>query len=451
MKEENFSVVDAKGEGMEKFFNLKENGTNVATELMAGLTTFMTMAYVLVLNPTLLSVAGMDWNKAFSATVLSAAIACLVMGLYAKLPFALGPGVGIAAFFAYTVCTGMGYSWRFALTAVFVEGILFIVMSVFKVREAVVNSIPNFLKKSISVGIGFFVAFIGLKSAGIVVADESNFVALSKDWLSGTSLVALIGLILTAALLVLKVKGALLIGMFATTIIGIPFGITTYAGGSFVPTTPYFFDFAFSEIFASRKSIMDFLVIVFVFLFDDMFNTVGTLIGCAGKSGMIREDGSIKNCGKALFSDAIGTTVGAVFGTSTITTFVESSAGVVAGGRTGLTAVFTAILFFISMFLSPIFASIPSAATAPILVLVGVMIIEPINEIDFSKNMYEAIPAFLTIIMMIATSSIANGMMFGVLSYVFLKVCSGKIKEIDKMTWVAFAMFVANAVATLLT
>ncbi len=436
---------------MDKYFKLTENGSNIRTEIFAGLTTFMTMAYVLVLNPTFLSATGMDWNKAFSATVISSLFACLVMGLYANLPFALGPGVGISAFFSYTVCIGMGYSWKFGLTAVFIEGIIFLLMSVFKIREAIVDSVPLFLKKAISVGIGFFVAFIGLKNAGIVVADESNFVKLSPNWLSGSSLVALIGLLLTGTLLIRKVKGALLLGMFITTIIGIPFGVTTYAGGSYWPTSPYFFDFAFDEIMANGKSIIDFLVITFVFLFNDMFDTVGTLIGCAGKSGMVREDGSIPNCGKALFADAVGTTVGSILGTSTISTFVESSAGVVAGGRTGLTAFVTAVLFGLSLFLSPIFASIPSAATAPILVIVGVMMAEPVRDIDFTQDMAEAISAFLTIIIMVCTSNISNGIMFGIIGYVILKILSGRVREISKMVWVSFGMFVFNAVMTILS
>ena len=439
-----------KKNSVDGFFGITKSGSSIKTEIFAGLTTFMTMAYVLVLNPTFMADAGMDWGKAFSATVISSIIACLVMGLYAKLPFALGPSVGISAFFAYTVCVGMGYSWKFGLTVVFTEGVLFLLMSIFKVREAIVDSVPLFLKNAISVGIGFFVAFIGLKNAGIVVSNEANFVALSHEWLSGSSLVAIIGLLITGVLMIKKVKGAFLLGMLITTVIGIPFGVTTYSGGSFLPTSPYFCAFSFKEIFADSKSVTDFLAITFVFLFNDMFNTVGTLIGCAGKSDMIDENGSIPNCGRALFADAVGTTVGAIFGTSTITTFVESSAGIVAGGRTGLTAIVTAVFFGLSMFLSPIFSSIPSAATSPILILVGVLMMEPIKDIDFVSDMSEAISAFLTILVMVCSSDIANGIMFGTISYVLLKLFSGRGKEINKLVWVSFGIFVLNAIISVI-
>ncbi len=426
---------------LEKLFKLKENGTTVKTEIIAGITTFVTMAYILSLNPSLLAEAGMEWGRVFSAVAISSAIACIVMGFYAKLPFALGPGVGLGAFFTYTVCQGMGYSWRFALTAVFVEGIIFLILSVLKIREAIVDSIPNTLKKAIGVGIGMFVAFIGLKNAGIVVADEVNYVALAKDWLTGSPLVALIGVLVSGILLRRNVKGALLIGMLVATIIGIPLGVTHFSNNILLPAKPYFFDFAFDEIFASTTSILNFAIIVFTFLFDDMFNTVGTLIGCAESSRFIREDGTIPNCGQALFSDAVGTTVGSILGCSTVTTFVESSAGIMAGGRTGLTSLVTAGLFLLSLFLAPVFATIPSAATASALIIVGVLMITPIKDIDFSEDLTEGIPAFLTIIIMVCTSNIPNGIMFGIFSYVLLKVFTGRVKAISIPLWIVAILF----------
>lgn len=280
--------------------------------------------------------------------------------------------------------------------------------------------------------------------------DQSNLVGLESRWMLGAPLVCLIGIFVSGVLLVKKVKGAMLIGMIIATLVGIPLGVTRFSGGSFMPTVPYFFDFAFGEITSSPESVIDFIIVVFTFLFDDMFNTVGTLIGCAESSGLINEDGKIPNCGKALMSDAIGTTVGSILGTSTVTTFVESSSGIMAGGRTGLTSLVTAALFLISLFLSPIFASIPSAATASALIIVGVLMITPITRIDFSNDYTEGIPAFLTIIMMICTSSIPNGIMFGIFSYVILKVLTGKIRSVTPTMWVTVLLFGASAVVTLL-
>ena len=434
---------------MEKFFKLKERGSDVKTEIVAGITTFMTMAYILAVNPMILSASGMDGSKVFAGTAIASAIACLVMSLVANLPFALSAGMGINAFFAYTVCLGMGYSWKFALTAVFVEGIIFILLTLCNLREAIVNSIPDNLKKAIGAGIGLFIAYIGLKNAGIIVGDASNVSALSAGWHSGSALLAMIGLVVTSALLVFKVKGALLIGIVATTIIGIPFGVTSYAGGSYLPPAPYFFDFAFGEAFANGKAIFDFIIVMFTFLFVDMFDTVGTLIGCAGKSGMIQKDGSIPNCKEALLADAVGTTAGAILGTSTITTFVESSAGVAEGGRTGLTSLVVAVLFILSLFLEPIFGSIPSAATAPALIIVGVMMVTPVKDIAWD-DYSEAIPAFMCMIFMICASSISDGIMFGIIFYVLCKALGGKMKDINKMTWVLFVLFIAKIVVNAL-
>lgn len=423
---------------MEKFFKLKERKTTVKIEVMAGITTFLTMAYILAVNPGILSDTGMQFSKVFSATAISSAIATLIMALMANLPFALAPGMGLNAFLAYTVVLGMGYSWQFALTAVFVEGIIFIILTFVNVREAIINSIPDNIKKAIGVGIGLFIAFIGLQNAGIIV-DGATLVSLNPTWLKGDAGLALLGLLITGVLLAFKVQGALLIGIIATTIIGIPFGITKYAGGSYVPPAPYFFPFEWSQVFT-----VDFVIIMFTFLFVDMFDTVGTLIGCATKADMIKPDGTIPNVKEALFADSVGTTVGAVLGTSTVTTFVESSAGVVEGGRTGLTALVVAILFLLSLFLEPLFGSIPSAATAPALILVGVFMITPVTKIEWDDKT-EAIPAFLTIIFMVVAYSIADGIMFGVVSYVLLKLFSKKLKDITPITWVLFGLFVLKA------
>lgn len=410
---------------MEKLFKLSAHKTNVRTEVLAGLTTFLTMAYILIVNPLMLADAGMDFGAVFTATALSAAIATLVMAFLANLPFALAPGMGLNAFFAYTVVITMGYTWQQALTAVFIEGIIFILLTAFNIREAIVNSIPANMKKAISVGIGLFIAFIGLQNAGIIVGG-ATLVELG-DITHGTALVAMIGLIITSVLVAFKVRGALLIGIVGTTIVGIPFGVTSWAGGSFLPPSlaPTFLAFSFVDIFS-----IDMIVIVFTFLFVDMFDTVGTLIGCATKADILEADGSIPKCKEALFADAIGTTVGAMLGTSTVTTYVESSAGVSEGGKTGLTSFTVAILFLVSLFLSPLFISIPGAATAPTLILVGLFMISPVKDIDFDEAT-EAIPAFLTILLMVTSYSIANGIMYGALSWILLKLFTKKAKEIS--------------------
>lgn len=427
---------------MDSFFKISERKSNVRTEIMAGVTTFLTMAYILAVNPGILSAAGMDFSRVFAATAIAGAFATLVMGLVANLPFALAPGMGLNAFLAFTVVLGMGKTWQFALSAVFVEGLIFILLTAFNVREAIVNSIPANLKKAISVGIGLFIAFIGLQNAGIIVDDGATLVHLNPAWTSGAPIVAMIGIVIIAFMMAKGVKGAMLYGILITTVVGIPFGVTSYAGGSYLPSAPYFFPFEFTNMLS-----LDFIVVCFTFLFVDMFDTVGTLIGCATKADMIQDDGSIPNCKEALFADAIGTTVGAILGTSTITTFVESSSGVVAGGRTGLTAVVVAILFAISLFLEPIFGSIPSAATSPALIIVGVLMITPVKEIDF-EDVTEAVPAFLCILMMIVTYSISDGIMFGILSFTILKLVTGKTKEITAMTWVVAALFLGKILLT---
>ena len=421
---------------------LKKAGTDLKTEIMAGITTFLAMAYILAVNPGILSASGMDAGAVFTATALSSAIATLVMGIVANLPFALAPGMGLNAFLAYTVCLTMGYSWQFALTAIFCEGIIFLILTAFNVREAIVNSIPANLKKAIGVGIGLFIAFIGLQNAGIIVDNGATLVGLNIT--SNTAIVAFIGLVVTAILTAYNVKGGILIGILVTTIIGIPFGVTQFSGFASMPPSiaPTLFKFNFSEVFAHFP---DFIIVMFTFLFVDMFDTVGTLIGCAGKADMINADGSIPNCKEALFADAIGTTVGAMLGTSTVTTFVESSTGVVEGGRTGVTAIVTAGLFLLSLFLSPLFLSIPSAATAPALILVGFFMMSPVKDIDFSDPT-EGIPAFLCILMMVCAYSISDGIMFGILSYVIIKACSGKAKQITVPTYIVALLFVVKII-----
>ncbi len=430
---------------MEKLFHLKERGTTVKNEIIAGITTFMTMAYILAVNPGILSACGMEFGKVFAATAISSALATLVMGLVANLPFALSAGMGINAFFSYTVCLGMGYSWKMALTAVFCEGLIFIVLTIFNIREAIVSSIPSNLRKAISASIGLLIAYIGLQNAGIIVPNSTTVSALNPRWFAGTGGLAMLGLLIISVLMIKKVKSAVLLGIILTTLIGIPMGVTKYAGGSYLPAAPYFMEFSFGEIFSSSKSVFDFIVILFIFLFVDLFDTVGTLIGCAGKSDLIRPDGSIPNCKEALLADAIGTTAGAMLGTSTVTTFVESATGVAVGGRTGLTAVTTSILFLLSLFLAPLFGSIPSAATAPALIIVGALMVTSIKELDFS-DYTEGIPAFLTIIFMVCAYSISDGIMFGIISYVLLKSLSGHFREVNKTSWILVGLFVLKIV-----
>jgi len=425
----------------EKFFNLSGNKTTVKTEVLAGLTTFMTMAYILAVNPDILSATGMDKGAVFTATALSALIATLVMALYAKLPFALAPGMGLNAFFAFTVVLGMGHSWQFALTAVFIEGLIFIALTAFNIREMIVNSIPMNMKHAISVGIGLFIAYIGLKNADIIVSNPVTFVTLCDGTNiaeNGGAVVALLALVLTGVLLALKVKGALLYGILIGAVIGLPLGITTLPSSfDFTPPSlsPIFLQFEWTEVLT-----LDMLIVVFTFLFVDMFDTVGTLIGVSSKANMLDKEGRVPRVKQALMADAVGTTVGAMLGTSTVTTYVESAAGVSEGGRTGLTSLTVAGLMFLALFLSPIFLMIPGAATAPALILVGAMMMTPVKNINFD-DFTESIPAFLTIIMMPLTYSISEGILFGVLSYVLLKILSGKFKDITIVTIVLAVLF----------
>lgn len=426
---------------MEKLFKLKAHGTTTRTELLAGVTTFLTMAYILAVNPGMLAQAGMNQGMVFTATALAAAIATLVMAFTANLPIALAPGMGLNAFFTYTVVLGMGYSWEIALTAVFLEGILFIVLSFFNVREAIINSIPANLKKAVAVGIGLFITLIGLVDAGIIVGNPATVVGLG-DMAGKTVILAFIGLIIIAVLHARKVHGAILIGIIAATIIGIPMGITVPAGGwenwkpFSAPPSPYFFNFDFSQVLTIK-----FFTVFFAFLFVDIFDTVGTLLGVTTQAGLTDSEGKIPRVKQALLSDAIGTSVGAALGTSTVTSYVESTSGVAAGGRTGLTSLFTGILFLLALFLSPLFLLVPSAAIAPALILVGFLMMKPVAQIDFTDPT-EGIPAFLAIVMMPFCYSIAEGIVFGILSYVILKVCTGKYKQITPVTWIIFVVFV---------
>ncbi|HCL4446296.1 TPA: NCS2 family permease [Clostridium botulinum] len=425
---------------MENYFKLKENGTTFKTEILAGITTFMTMAYILVVNPGILSQTGMDFGAVFTATALSAAIATLLTGLYAKLPFAQAPGMGLNAFFAFTIVKQMGYSWEFALTAVFLEGIIFILLTIFNVREAIVNSIPNNIKKSISVGIGLLISFIGLDNARVVIhpKDGGTIVALGNIT-SGEALLAIIGILITGILLAKNIRGALLIGIVITTLIGIPMGITKVPTSFFsMPPSlsPIFLKFEWHNIFTPNM-----FIALFTLLFMDMFDTVGTLVGVATKAKMLDENGNVPRVKEALFCDAIGTTLGACLGTSTVSTFVESASGVAEGGRTGLTAVSTATMFLIALFISPLFIMIPSPATAPSLILVGLFMMSPIKEIELD-DFTEAIPAFLTIIMMPLSYSISDGIVFGVVSYIVIKTLTGKVKDVSLTTFIIGILFV---------
>lgn len=427
---------------LEKLFKLKENNTNIKTEIIAGITTFMTMSYILAVNPAILSEAGMDKGGVFTATILASVIATVMMGIYANHPFALSAGMGLNAYFAYTVVLQKGNSWQFALTAVFIEGIIFLIMSLFKMREKIFNSIPMTLKKAVSVGIGLFIAFIGLSGSQIVVQGKGVPLTLGNLLTPGVA-VTVFGLIVTGVLLHKKIKGAILYGIILSTILAIIVGITSLPEKviSIPPSVmPVAMKMEWSKVFT-----IDMAVTVFAFLFVDVFDTIGTLIGVSTKANMLDKDGNFPRVGKALLSDAVGTTVGAMLGTSTITTYVESSAGVSEGGRTGLTAIITSALFMLSLFLAPLFTMIPAQATAPALILVGLFMMSPIREIDFS-DYTEAIPAFFTIVMMPFAYSIAQGIVFGMVSYVILKVLSGKFKDVSILMYILGILFIAEII-----
>lgn len=445
---------------LEKMFKLKEHNTNVKTEVIGGITTFMTMAYILAVNPQILSASGMDSQAILMATAIASFIGTMIMALLANYPFALAPGLGLNAYFAYTVVLGMGYSWQIALLAVFVEGIIFIVLSLTNVREAIFNAIPLQLKKGVSVGIGLFVAFIGLQNAKLVVNSDSTLVTVvtfrdNFNTVGITALLALIGLVIIAVLSEKKVKGAILIGILATWVLGM---VCQLAGLYVVDPAAGFYSLfpswsgfnlgaigqTFGQCFNvdfSGVRITDFIIVVFAFLFVDMFDTLGTVIGVANKANMLDKDGKLPRIREVLLADAVATSAGAVLGTSTTTTFVESSAGVAEGARTGLASVVTGFLFLLSIFLSPIFCSIPSFATAPALIYVGFLMITAVVEIRFD-DITESVPAYLCLLTMPLTYSISEGIAMGVISYVVINVLAGKAKKVKPLMYILAVLFV---------
>lgn len=421
-----------------RLFGFNSSVTTVRKEIVAGITTFLTMSYILAVNPSLFSqLDGMPGGAVFTSTALAAIIGCLAMAFIGKLPFGLAPGMGLNAFFVYSVCLGMGYTWQFALTAVLIEGIIFIILTLTNVREAIVNAIPMSLRNAIGAGIGLFIAFIGLESAGVIVSDESTLVALG-DITSGSALLALIGVVITGFLYVRNIPGSILIGILVTMLIGIPMGVTEFMGVLSKPESisPIFCKFEFENVFS-----LDMIAVVFTFLFIDMFDTVGTLVGVCTKAGMADSNGKIERLNQAFMADSIATTVGACLGTSTTTTYVESAAGVAHGGRSGLTALAVGLCFVIALFFSPLFLSIPAAATAPALVIVGLLMIEPIRYIPFD-DFSESIPAFVCIIMMPLTYSISNGILLGMITYVLMNSITGKFSKVTPTMAVLAVIFI---------
>ena len=447
----------------EKYFKLQENGTDVKTEIIAGITTFMTMVYILAVNPSILEASGMDRGSILTATAVASAIACFAMAAFSNKPFALSAGLGLNAYFAYTVCIGMGYPWQVALTAVFVEGLIFILLSLTNVREAIFNAIPASLKVAVSVGIGFFIAFIGVQNAGLIV-DGATLVTLfgfNASLANGTFttagitvILSLIGVVVIAIMLVKGVKGYMLYGILITWVLGIACQLlglyvpNPEAGYySVIPTAifsapasmaPTFLKLDFSYIVTHT---LDFVVVVFAFLFVDIFDTLGTVIGCAAKADMLDEEGKLEGIKGVLLADAVGTTIGACLGTSTITTFVESSSGISEGGRTGLTSVTTGILFLLALFLSPLFLTIPGFATAPALIVVGFLMMQQVTKIDW-MDLTEAIPCFCCITMMGFAYSISDGIAFGIISFTLLKLLTGKSKDLNPLLYILSILFI---------
>lgn len=453
---------------MEKLFKLKEHNTTVKTEVMAGITTFLTMAYILAVNPNMLSASGMDSGAVFTATALASALATFIMAFWANYPIALSAGMGLNAYFAYTVCLGqlnvIEDPWKIALAAVLVEGIIFIILSFFKLRETIVNAIPENLKYGITSGIGLFIAFVGLKGAGVVVSDDSTLVALGNFGRPEVAL-CLIGILVIAVMNHYNVKGSILWGILITWILGIIAQLTGWyvvdpdagaaslipslSASSFIPpsisSTFCKFDFAWIG-----SHLSEFVVIVFSFLFVDMFDTIGTVIGVAEKADLLDEDGNLPRVGRVLMADAIGTVAGSMLGTSTVTSFVESSSGVAEGGKTGLTAMTTGILFLVALFLSPIFLAIPSFATAPALVIVGFFMASSIKKMNFDGDLADSIGGYLAFLMMPLTYSIANGIMFGVLAWFIIKVCSGQVKKIHPVMYIVCALFIIRVITIII-
>lgn len=425
---------------LSKLFGFDPSKHNIKTEVMAGITTFLTMAYILAVNPSIfsnLADKGMDTNAVFTSTALAAIIGTLAMAIYAKKPFGLAPGMGLNAFFVFTVCLTMGYSWQFALTAILIEGFIFVVLTLTKVRTLIVDAIPASVKRAIGAGIGLFIAFIGLKNAGIIVESSATFVTIGT-MTEGTALLGVIGIVLTSVLVIKNVPGSLLIGILATALIGIPMGVTHFSGVVDTPPSvaPLFCQFEFHNIFT-----LDMLVVVFTFLFIDMFDTMGTLVGVCTKAGMMQKDGRILGLNKAFMADAVATMAGACLGASTTTTYVESAAGVAQGGRSGLTAFSTAMCFVVAMFFAPLFLSIPAAATTPVLVIVGLFMLTPVKDIDLD-DYAESIPAFITIVMMPLTYSISDGILCGVISYVLINMLCMNWKKLNPTLYVLAALFI---------
>ena len=426
---------------LNKLFGFDPTQTTIRKEIVAGITTFLTMSYILAVNPSMFSELDMPGGAVFTSTALAAIIGCLAMAFYGKLPFGLAPGMGLNAFFVYSVCLGMGYSWQFALTAILLEGFVFILLTVTNVREAIVNAIPLSLRNAIGAGIGLFIAFIGLESAGVVVANDSTLVTLG-DITGGSALLALIGLVITGFMFMRNTPGAILIGILVTMLIGIPMGVTEFKGVVSHPESiaPIFCKFELDKIFT-----LDMVVVVFTFLFIDMFDTVGTLVGVCTKANLVDDKGNIKRIKQAFMADAIATTAGAMLGASTTTTYVESAAGVAQGGRSGLTALAVAGCFAVAMFFSPLFLSIPAAATAPALIIVGLLMLEPVVKIPFD-DFTESIPAFVCIIMMPMTYSISNGILLGMIAYVLMNVVSGNYKKITPAMYILAVLFMLKFV-----
>ncbi|MBR8720586.1 Adenine permease AdeQ [Bacteroides pyogenes] len=426
---------------LQKLFKLKEHKTNVRTEIVAGIITFLTMSYILVVNPNILSQAGMDRAALFTATAIASVAGTLFMALIPNLPIAQAPGMGLNSFFAFSVVLGLGYSWQMALTAVFIEGIIFLVLTACNIREMIVNTIPKSIKDAIPVGIGLFIALIGMQNAGLIVKNSNTMVSMGS--MSDPHIwVALLGLAVTAVLFIKNVHGSFLIGIIASTIFAVFLGLVKLPeeGIFSLPPdiSPVFMSFEWKHLFS-----LDMLIVVFTFLFVNLFDTIGTLLGVASKANLLDEEGNFPQIKKALFADALGTTVGAILGTSTVTSFVESTSGVASGGRTGLTSLSTAMMFALSLLFAPLFLMVPAAATAPALIIVGLFMISSVLKINFN-DLSESFPAFLTIVMMPFSFSIANGIVFGMLSFVILKALSSRVRQISLTMWVIFTLFIVK-------
>ena len=423
---------------LSKLFGFDPSKSTIRKEIVAGITTFLTMSYILAVNPSMFGeLDGMPAGSVFTATAVAAIIGCISMAIIGKLPFGLAPGMGLNAFFVYSVCMGMGYTWQFALTAVLIEGLIFILLTLTNVREAIVHAIPMSLRNAIGAGIGLFIAFIGLKSAGIVVEDESTLVTLGTIT-SGSGLLAVIGIVITGFMYARNVPGSILFGILLTMLIGIPMGVTDFKGVVSLPDSvaPIFCKFEWDKVFT-----LDMFVVVFTFLFIDLFDTVGTLVGVCTKAGMVDKSGKISRIKQAFMADSIATTLGAILGTSTTTTYVESAAGVAAGGRSGLTAFVVGCCFVVALIFSPLFLSIPAAATAPALIIVGLLMLETVKEIPFD-DFTESIPAFICLIMMPLTYSISNGILIGMITYVLMNVVCGKFKKLSPMMYFLAVLFI---------